>query len=908
MASNRDVDWEKQLASIIERSDRNLHQLSSEYSKVKASKSQQHEYNANAMPVNTLQHMQAAGSQPRNINHRVDGTHERAAYNAFNAAITRPPSRSSDEEIMKRVEVRMIQTVETALNKKLVSTSKAIDALRDQICLVSSEVRDLNNQASRTSNSIIAQERRLDVICHDFDTKHGEINSIEDRIKRELKYLLHSSESNMKTNLTTSIRGTVLDELGTDQKGRLAAMKSSLMNTITDAVKTEINRLEKQCLGVIDTNGKQLATNLKQSMNEQADAQRKEVVEIITKIITVTAAELEKNMMSEVAKKLEQMMTSEVASSNIDVANLHETVELLKNDLTTKASQADSFSRDMTQLEERMNAVRDKQRKNDADIMSAFSYISEHKQLINSTNEKLFNREDVKIIVQEELDERENIFNDSTDHFVDNLRLKSEVELAKSELMDTLKTKFIDFDQKMSTIETNLTSMSTVKTDVINLEGRIDELEDDFKNKLNAMLDVVESFEQRVQDLESGDNPEMILAGFQEALVQSKSEFVATANEIRDQSKEDVLQIRTDLQRICKQLDEIDTHYMRSHSDNEGTKSNGHGSMENSLRELHATLVEAKHLGWDNDGHDTAGSILNSSPPQQKQMQQPAIMPLVPSNNVPEDVTSPRVHLMGLGSPGSITTSDSISLTSPRHFSVVNETKGNIPDTDPKRLTFTPRESASASSSSKCGKDISQNKKDLEADMSMHSNRSNETDTPTDTPRSYGSQEGSISTAEALLLCGEIESVNNLQSMENYHLFSGNTTPQGEGSSNIGSITSFDQAETLTNVNAAPIMSTTEPLRCVTDNNSTSASSSSPRNEQLELPTINSSLRDDGSSIPGSITSFDDVEFVSNQLSVAQQIARREKLIIQSVDLNAYEQWEQVLTELIQTLRHGTAK
>lgn len=884
MARKRDVDWEEQLASIIERSDKHLHQLSSEYSKVKANRPTHREYNVNARSVSNCPQMQTTSFQSRNTNERIEGIHERAAYVAFNTAVTRPTSRSSNDELMRRVELRTMQTVERALNEKLTSTSKAIDALRDQICLVNNEVRDLNNQASRTSTSLTAQERRLDVICHDFDTKRDEINSIEGRIaietsnlKREMKSLLHSSKSDIKMNLTASLRGTILDELDADLNNKLATMRSSLMKTIPDAVDTQINRLKKECLEVLETNGNQLAIVLKQNLNDQADTQRREVVDMITKIVTVTATELEKSMMSEVTRKLEEMMASKVMSSNEEVATLQEAVTLQKNELsllkgeTKKVSQIDSFSNEMAKLQERMNSLQDNQCRNDTDIMSAFNYISEHKQLIKGMNERLLTEEEVKNIAEQTVDEKENIFNSSADDFVDYQTLNA----AKSELVD----KSAELDQRLSKIQSKTESMTADMTNMLNLEERLDELEYDFKSKLNAMLNAVESFEQRVKDLENRDDPGEILSDCQEALALSKSEFIAAANAIRDQTTEDVIHIRNDLKRISKQLNEIDTDCVHSHFCEHETNNNDDGSMVKSLRDLHATLIEAKEAGDNNDKRDSVVSQ------QQIQMEQPEIKSPVPNTNKAEDMASPCVHLMGLGSPGSITTSDSLSLASPRLSPHSNET-------DPKRLSFASRDIVSASRSNNDGEDKSTSIENRvqtlpEVDISMHADMTNESDTP----RSSDTKLCSILTSEALSLCGETASVGNLMSREKHSLSHETITPRDDGSSHLGSLTSFDHAELVNN--AAPVVNTTEPLICVTDDHSASASASSHKNE--------SSPKEDDGSILGSITSFDEVELILSP-SPDAEVARKSMIYINSVDLDVYEIWEEVLTELVQTL------
>jgi hypothetical protein len=117
-----------------QRSDRNLNHLSVEYNRAR-----------NAQPLK-----QPANDKQCN-NEKMEGTYEAAAYNAFNAAVTRdrPPSRQSEGQ--SRISLGL--EVDRALKQKLSSTSKAIDSLRDQVSLLSNEVKEVSHQQHVSSNN-----------------------------------------------------------------------------------------------------------------------------------------------------------------------------------------------------------------------------------------------------------------------------------------------------------------------------------------------------------------------------------------------------------------------------------------------------------------------------------------------------------------------------------------------------------------------------------------------------------------------------------------------------------------------------------------------------------------------------------------------------------------------------------
>ena len=330
------VDWDEQLASIIERSDRNLSQLNSEFNSVKSNNSRSRQQTDQHLHVNV---------KPMHTDERVEGRFERAAYDAFNTAITRPSSRSrlSDDELMRRIELKTRQSVERALNDKLTSTSRAIDALRDQICGVTDEIRELNTISSQTKRSISKHEGRLDVLCHDVDKKRGALYDIEAHVANEISILrkeltssIESFKRGHKTAMIASLRGTIQNELDK----ALASIKDTIGNdnNLPNAVQEEISTVKKHLVGVFDSKFERMAKSLMQKSEDRMDQQQNDSVEITKAIIIDSVSELEKKMSRELTKKLEAKSSelkndilSSTKATNEEVIAIRNDLSLLKD-------------------------------------------------------------------------------------------------------------------------------------------------------------------------------------------------------------------------------------------------------------------------------------------------------------------------------------------------------------------------------------------------------------------------------------------------------------------------------------------------------------------------------------------------------------------------------------------------
>eukprot|EP00956_Cyclotella_meneghiniana_P019034 scaffold32258_cov61-Cyclotella_meneghiniana.AAC.3 len=854
------VDWEEQLASIIERSDRNLSQLNSEFNSVKS--------NNSGSGQQTVQRLHV---KPTHTDERVECRFERAAHDAFNTAITRPSSRSrlSDDELMRRIELKTRQTIERALNDKLTSTSRAIDALRDQICGVTDEIRELNTVSSQTKRSISKHERRLDVICHDVDTKRGALNDIEAHVANEISILrkeltssIESSKRSHKTAMISSLRGTIQNELDK----AIASIKDTIGNDINlpNAVKEEISTVKQHLVGVFDSKIERLAKSLMQKSEERMDQQQNDTVEITKAIIIDSVSELEKNLSRELTKKLEAKsrelkndILSSTKATKEDVMAIRNDLSLLKD--TQPSAEIDDISTKISELDARMNTLHNSQGRNDADIMSAFDYLSQHKELIKAMSDRFVTREVVENIV----DEKDNIFDGRADNFVDTQTMKSELDSIRLEIFQHSSTQSSDLNGKLLEISSTVESLAGR---VESTEKRADAQEDDFKRRLNVMLDVVESFEERVQNLEDKSQSKEMVSEFQEALSTSQANIMVFINDTREQTKTEVALLRNELASVSQQLSKLshsNAHADKCHQDGIASLPENlniekdDDNLSRALTDLHTTLIDTKNLGNAFSQFQTAESIIAS---EKTALDTPsASQKTVEEKNCKPDVCmspGPCVHLLGLGSPGSVSVSTAgLPVSSPgKHltiehssaicnspFSLINDEKSTSTSTEPGNVN--------SKGTSEAAKET------------------NDANTPRS--ESTSTAVGSILTEDALSLCGDIVNLS----------YRGDPDKGGPEALLSSRVVTIGPSNVTEHVNQTSVVSRLTPK----DHDGT------------KHPNV------DSSSIAGSIASFDEIEVVSNSTQVIED-PRHGGLTFNIVDNEVYAQWEFVLAELTATI------
>ena len=380
MSGNRDViDWEHQLACIIDKSNKNLTKLSSEYGELK----RRHDFKSHSRSVlyppappldNQACHFYNENDDT--IQRHSCGPHQQAAMAAFHATksgnkITRPISRSSEDDILRRLDTRTKQSVERMVNDKLTVTSRSVDALRDQIAVLADEVRALNQNASSTAQSLSSQERSVDLLRHDLDSRREfllkmesycldentwrksvgseithlkqalaqqrqdistkatsvDVNAGLESAKLETSMSMAAAISPLQTSIQDEIR-VIMNDVSSwkesmDQKisEKMQPYHENIATTMRDAIKAEAKATEKRCQDMLErhlcgasTQGNAAPLNDSTSMKDELATENstpyfhdKKSLDMITHIVIKTVSEVEENLRSEILQQIQQM-------------------------------------------------------------------------------------------------------------------------------------------------------------------------------------------------------------------------------------------------------------------------------------------------------------------------------------------------------------------------------------------------------------------------------------------------------------------------------------------------------------------------------------------------------------------------------------------------------------------------
>jgi chromosome segregation ATPase len=194
------------------------------------------------------------------------------------------------------LESRIQQNVDRLVNDKFKCTSIAIDALRDQLVILADEVRQLNRNAT-------SQERRVDVLCHDADSRRGTINIMEAHMQEEnsrIKSLgmeMERLKQEMATkaslvDVKTGLKSTRLKSNNSlsDLKAQLEkqmqqistgtqAFQRNLVDAMKQTVHEEVALVEGKSLAMLEKEAQKISLQNK-------DERDKECVKVISQIVT----------------------------------------------------------------------------------------------------------------------------------------------------------------------------------------------------------------------------------------------------------------------------------------------------------------------------------------------------------------------------------------------------------------------------------------------------------------------------------------------------------------------------------------------------------------------------------------------------------------------------------------------
>ena len=280
------MDWEGQIGTIIEKTNKDLHHVSLEYE----TQMKQRRGSSNSHPRSTVRPPLLLGEDygSRMFDDVVNeienkspcGPHQKAAINAF-----RSTGNGTQGDHRKK------QTIDRTVDDRCNSASRAIDALRDQVLALADEVRQLNRNAA-------SQERRVEALSHDVDGRRGIINahmvdenrwmrSIESEIgqlKQDIS--VKASLAEVKTGLESTRCGSTMsiDAAVSPLQAQMKIECSSVMNEVNALRVTMQNQLSE-----VSTSTQAFQRNLIEAVEENSKHRKKEYVNIISQIIATVS-------------------------------------------------------------------------------------------------------------------------------------------------------------------------------------------------------------------------------------------------------------------------------------------------------------------------------------------------------------------------------------------------------------------------------------------------------------------------------------------------------------------------------------------------------------------------------------------------------------------------------------------
>eukprot|EP01082_Thalassiosira_pseudonana_P005445 g5082.t1 g5082 contig18:601648-604748(-) len=967
------VDWEMQLASIIEKSNKNLLKLTSEYDAIKSKRQQQNTSYSQPLlyhphrPSAVQQHVEQSAHNPPQ-----PGPHQKAAIAAFHATgVKRPISRSSEDDLLRRAE--------RIVNDKLTTTSRAIDALRDQVDILANEVRQLNKEAATKAKGIASQERRIDVLCHDFDSRREVINSIEEHMidvadwrksvgseisglkqslvqqgrdlstratSSELKAGLESSELSFTTAvapLSSILRqvNTMTGFIERDIEEKIRPIEANLIETIRDVVKIEYESLEGRF----------------------EDKLKDEVMQRLTNEIEVMKATVEpKRQKNDVSRHhLEQLLKNIVATNTQLKEELQGGLSLVRDELkqaTSRYAQFVSKKEAATLLESCRNSLAEKISLLEQQLTSACS-CKENDEVISSIADSILSHNSLLQSMKSEHDrmanamqlfatkeEVVNISKQESDNFIQQLlddrvcsEVRSDINAMKTQLESDQST---EVSSKLNAVQSLCESLSESLGIVQDLEARVESIETNFKDRLNQMQDVVEGFDLRVQSVERSNstiNPQ-ILSELRDSM--DLERFVSVIDE---RLQKEVKVLRSEMTNVSEKMNDIERRHSSILTD---TTDRGDGidyiqdivfasergggavaaddtcdrSLVHAIATLQMTLKDATDQASRNESSaDKEGGKRDDAP--------------APSSSV-NDLTSPPpaklsvsaspcIHLLGLGglgspepalfSPQQQPQTSALELPAPVQDDFGDGSRQSLVSSTLERL----QQNEAEETETKPRRDIPR------SDSAYHIG---EVELDGTTPRSESAEsiEGSIKSADALSLCGvygidddEHNAPRSTGSPESSCIIVHHDSPRS--STSPSPVHHIDlQGDTGEDQSSAPLQ--TEETVSDTENELLSYLQPMPSNDDEDLGSQQQSERVDGASIsdhskasissfiqyeesmsiPGSISSYDEVEHIPTDF-----VREDENKIRPSTSYNPtrktnpepYEGWDSLLTELI---------
>lgn len=243
-------EWERRISAILDKSRNDLLDINARYER-----QSKHEALCNI----------------ENRNHC--GHHERRALEVFHNATSNvvPLSRlpmSSDDDL---------RALDPRINKYVGEKAKqqaiAIDALRDQISSLKDDIHKLNRDNKHATTAVATQEKRLDVLSHEFDVRHENLSNIEavmlsekdwqSKIEAELGVLMQSTRQ-QQAQIANKADLTILEAATSETNETVSSAVSNLQTSF----KRDVRALRESLKDEVSQNIPPLQVNLMETLKE----------------------------------------------------------------------------------------------------------------------------------------------------------------------------------------------------------------------------------------------------------------------------------------------------------------------------------------------------------------------------------------------------------------------------------------------------------------------------------------------------------------------------------------------------------------------------------------------------------------------------------------------------------------
>jgi hypothetical protein len=392
------------------------------------------------------------------------GPHQKAARNAFRA-LTRTGSAAIGITNRKKVDRPVV-------DDDRVSTSRAIDALLDQVLALANEVRELNRTAS-------SNERRVEGLCHNVEGIDLELGRMKQDITSK------ASLNDVTAGLESTRRGSALSI-----NAALSPLQAQLKIDIVAAM-NEVNdvraMLQKQISDHLDTISnttqafqKNLMETMKMVVKEEAKAgilrAEKECVIMISQTIAKAVTEIESNLSKDLDDRIDKAI-----KEKMKVLLQHEN-ELIANKIK------ETITVDLLPMQELLEQTAVKQGHCMAGKKTKSLIKSCHLRLTQSMaelEERLSSSISKKDLMLRSLMNQQDMMRNSLGTFVNKNEVSTIAEDKSREAVDRFATVMKDLDQtKASRMQTQLQSFV-------------------IRDELNAITNQYQRCIKRIEQLES---------------------------------------------------------------------------------------------------------------------------------------------------------------------------------------------------------------------------------------------------------------------------------------------------------------------------------------------------------------------------------------------------------------------